>query len=263
MARCGCAGGSCSCVIEGSGAITVSGSGSAVDPYQVSGGGVINVTDSPTIDLSLVGSGSDADPYQLSAAATVSLDEILDVDASVMTEGYVLARQADGTFTMMPPATATPGLVTHDTSLFGDGSTGNPVGVSRAWLDSYFGSNGGNLSGLYATTTQIATLQEQMSQFQLSLQSLQSRMQYLPYRVAVGTVGINPVPNVVTSAPVQFPSGYFTNAPFVWTQAYTTTPGAVDYTSYQNVTPDGCNVYIMRSNSTATSIKWLAIQMNQ
>jgi hypothetical protein len=250
-------------VVQGQGAITVTGSGSQRNPYVVSGGGVLNATDTATIDLTLTGEGSDTDPYQLSAAATISLEEILDVDASLTTAGYVLARQADGTFSMVPPATATPGLVTHDVSLFGDGSAGNPIGVARAWLDSYFGASGGNLDSRYVTQTQLTTLNNTLTQMQAKLNEATSRLDSLPFRLDTGTVGINPVPNQVTSGHVDFRAGYFTTTPLIWTSAYTTVPGVVDYTSAQHATKDGCDIFIYRKDSTGTAIRWLAIQMNE
>lgn len=75
MARCGCASSTCNCVVEAGANVAVTGSGSALDPYVIaaSGGGgggstLVQVTDSPTIDLSLTGDGSLATPYNIAAA---------------------------------------------------------------------------------------------------------------------------------------------------------------------------------------------------
>ncbi len=68
MARCGCAGQSCGClVIAGTGAV-VTGAGTAQDPYVVSlQGSRLSVIDSPTIDLTLTGTGDSISPYVLRA----------------------------------------------------------------------------------------------------------------------------------------------------------------------------------------------------
>lgn len=83
MARgCGCTGSSCGCLIQaGDSSVTVSGIGTAADPYlltasQASIAGQLTVNDSTSVDLTLVGDGTVADPYIMSAdAKTVSVDE--------------------------------------------------------------------------------------------------------------------------------------------------------------------------------------------
>lgn len=68
MARCGCAGQSCGClVISGVGA-TVSGSGTSQDPYVISlQGSRLSVIDTSTINLTLTGTGEATSPYVLRA----------------------------------------------------------------------------------------------------------------------------------------------------------------------------------------------------
>lgn len=132
MARCGCQGTTCSCVIQGGGGVTVSGAGSGGNPYIISSDLNLLVADSPTIDLGISGDGSSGNPYVLTAAAALELGELVDVDTSVVTTGYVLARQADGTFKLVPPSTAAPGALTVGNGLQGDGSSGNPLGVKLA-----------------------------------------------------------------------------------------------------------------------------------
>lgn len=132
MARCGCGGQTCSCVVQGSGAISVLGSGSPTNPYIISGGASISVLDTATIDLTKTGAGSAADPYILQADLVANLGDLANVDTSVTTAGYVLARQGDGTFAMVPAATATPGSITVGNGLQGDGSSGNALRVKLA-----------------------------------------------------------------------------------------------------------------------------------
>ncbi|MER5699223.1 hypothetical protein ACWDBO_25550 [Streptomyces mirabilis] len=75
MAKC-CGVSGCSCRVTAGPGVTVDGNGSAANPYVVSasGGGTtaLEVTDSPSVDLTLAGTGAPADPYQVSA--TVILD---------------------------------------------------------------------------------------------------------------------------------------------------------------------------------------------
>ena len=131
MARCGCTGQSCSCLVQGSGAITVTGSGSALNPYVVSGGAAIAVLDSSTIDLTLSGDGSGSSPYSLRADATITLGELEGVSVTGST-GYVLAKQSDGTFALVPPATAAPGTIFVGNGLDGDGTSGDPINLVLA-----------------------------------------------------------------------------------------------------------------------------------
>lgn len=132
MARCGCSGNTCSCVVTGSGGISVTGTGTTSNPFIVSGGGVLQVSDTATVDLTLSGSGSGASPYQLSAAAVVSLDELTDVVATGGSTGYVLAKQGDGTFALNPPSTASPGAINVTGGIEGDGSAGSPLSIKLA-----------------------------------------------------------------------------------------------------------------------------------
>lgn len=129
MARCGCSGGTCSCVVTGSGGITVTGSGTPSNPFVVSGGGVLTVADTSTVDLTLSGAGSPGSPYLLTATALVSLDELTDVDVAAATTGQVIAKQANGTWIGVPAPTAPPGAITVSGGIEGDGSAGAPLSI--------------------------------------------------------------------------------------------------------------------------------------
>lgn len=75
MARCGCSGTTCGCLIIAGPGITVSGGGTKVDPYIVTAssediGGLLTVDDTVSMNFSLLGSGTTGDPYVLSAVPT-------------------------------------------------------------------------------------------------------------------------------------------------------------------------------------------------
>lgn len=261
MARCNCSGGSCSCVIVGSGSISVDGAGSEVNPYVVSGGGVITANDTPTVDMTLSGDGTALNPYVLEAAATVAVDDLSDVTATDLTTGYVLTRQADGTWAPAVAPTASPGLISTDTSLTGDGSAGAPLAIQTAFLDSYFGSGGaGDLSAEYATQSQYTDLAVMVQSLSDRLQIAEQRLADVPLKMYSTTVPMNPVPNRVTSLHVNFPDGMFSSPPRVLVSANTSVPfERVKMVSAWNVDATGCNVAVYRTNSTNTGLYLLAI----
>lgn len=141
MARCGCAGTSCSCVIQGGNGIVVDGAGTETNPYIISGGGgasggVLTVLDTETVDLSLLGTGTPANPYVLSANATLNLDQLNDVVATEPTDGYVLAWNGT-TWQPIPPTTAPVGAIAVGEGLLGDGSGGDPIRLDPAALTGF------------------------------------------------------------------------------------------------------------------------------
>lgn len=136
MARCGCAGTTCSCKIIGEGGIVVTGAGTITNPYRITGGVEMSVQDTGTIDLTLLGDGSTTNPYVLTANLTAGLDDLLDVETSGGTAGDVLALQSDGTYSLVPPSTAAVGAISTGLSIEGDGSSGDPLDVR---LDSLSG----------------------------------------------------------------------------------------------------------------------------
>jgi len=72
MAKCNCSGSTCGCKVQGLGSVSVSGTGTAQDPYVVTLNGLnissaIQFDDSATIDFTVLGSGTNLDPYVVSA----------------------------------------------------------------------------------------------------------------------------------------------------------------------------------------------------
>lgn len=119
-------------MIQGDGATTVRGSGTITNPYIIESQLALQVVDSATVNLSLVGDGSVGNPYRLSANATIALNGISDVNATGGSTGYVLAQQSNGSFALVPPATASAGSVAVGNGLTGDGSSGSPVRIQLA-----------------------------------------------------------------------------------------------------------------------------------
>lgn len=70
MARCGCASDRCDCVITAGPGVAITGTGTASNPYVITSdteGSVLQILDTPTIDLTLTGNGTAGTPFILSA----------------------------------------------------------------------------------------------------------------------------------------------------------------------------------------------------
>lgn len=131
MPRC-CQGATCSCAIEAGPQITVSGVGSAGDPYVIEADVDLTVSDNSVFNLTLTGGGTAASPWVVSAqfAATALLDDIPDVVITSVANAQVIGwDSATSKWTNRAPTTAASGSVQHDTSLSGDGSGGSPLQV--------------------------------------------------------------------------------------------------------------------------------------
>jgi hypothetical protein len=131
MPNCGCSG-QCTCLIQAVPPLSIIGSGAPTDPLVISidvgmVGGI-----NQTFEVTLTGTGTEIDPWTIAVnyAPTAKLDHIPDVDAPAPTHAQVLGYDGpSGTWKPFPPVTATPGLVSHDTTLAGDGSVGTPLAV--------------------------------------------------------------------------------------------------------------------------------------
>jgi hypothetical protein len=71
--RCGCPDYDCHCVVEGTGEVTVIGTGDTDNPYEflLNAAIALEIVDTPSVDLTLTGSGIAADPFVLSGTADV------------------------------------------------------------------------------------------------------------------------------------------------------------------------------------------------
>lgn len=100
MARCGCAGQTCSCLIQGGDGIEVSGSGTVSDPYVITTdgvdiGGTVQFIDTDTVDFTVAGQGTEAAPYQVSATVIASLGDLSNVDCDIAPAGQTLVSNGE------------------------------------------------------------------------------------------------------------------------------------------------------------------------
>lgn len=133
MPRC-CQGGTCACLLMVGDRLSVTGVGSAQDPYLIGLDLDLEVVDSTVFNLSLSGAGTTASPWLLALAfaSTAKLDDLPDVNASAPTNAQVLGwDSATSTWTPRAPTTAASGSVQHDTSMSGDGSGGTPLVINE------------------------------------------------------------------------------------------------------------------------------------
>lgn len=149
---CGCddANMGCDCTVTGGSGITVTGMGTAGDPFVVTNSrvqlgiadtpsldltlanGIISgkvrlpplfsVVDTPTLDLTLGGGGVEGAPYVLSGALK---GVVLEPSAP----GDVLTKKPDGTWGPGPNTTAPIGAISTANGVKGDGSGPNPVRI--------------------------------------------------------------------------------------------------------------------------------------
>jgi hypothetical protein len=132
MARCGCSGASCSCFIIGQGGITVTGAGSSSNQYIISSDLNVAVVDTATLNMTKSGDGSAASPFTFQGDVTLTLDGLTDVSTAGGATGNVLAKQADGSYSLVPATTAPAGALSIGDGLTGDASSGNKLRVLLA-----------------------------------------------------------------------------------------------------------------------------------
>jgi hypothetical protein len=150
MAICNDAG--CSCVIKGSGGVTVTGSGSAQNPLVISVDNALfdsfSVRDTSTVNLTLTGLGTPENRFVLSADATVKLTQLSDVadpqGGPLVGEVPVwVGAGAAGHWEFQAPPANPAGSVNVGPGITGTGAAGNPIKVKVIGT-----SAGGATSGL-------------------------------------------------------------------------------------------------------------------
>ncbi len=137
MGRCNCQGGVCNCVVISGRGVTVTGAGTAASPYRVQSagiGGLIAVHDTEHVDLSLIGSGTPADPYELSGTLDLALTDLVDADVTgTPTLGQtVIVNPGAATWRFDDLEAPAGGTINHLPGLSGDGSVGDPLAVDTS-----------------------------------------------------------------------------------------------------------------------------------
>jgi hypothetical protein len=140
----------CECILQGGDGISVSGIGTAGDPFVITNArqqlgvsdtpsldltvagslisgkvrlaAVFSVADTTTVDMTLAGAGTEASPFVLSAAMK---GVVLTGGAT----GNVLTQKPDGTWGPGPATQAPLGSVSTANGVKGDGSGANPVRI--------------------------------------------------------------------------------------------------------------------------------------
>jgi len=85
MRSCNCSGATCGCKVNGGTGISVSGTGTAADPYVINNvaadlGTAFTVSDTLTLDLTKAGSGTNLDPIVLSGVVKLQMQQLIDVN---------------------------------------------------------------------------------------------------------------------------------------------------------------------------------------
>lgn len=158
-----CEGATCSCKIETTGRLDVTGSGSASDPFVLTLEAEIQGSTNQTFHTTVTGDGSDADPWTVETvySPTARLDDLPDVEAPGPTNGQVLAwNTTTSRWEPAAPTTAATGAVQHDGTLVGDGSVSIPLGVvpiTSRMLGGYTNGVGLTDAGLASMVQHFAT----------------------------------------------------------------------------------------------------------
>lgn len=132
MPRCCGSAGTCSCKYEAGRNIDLDGDGSIQRPLVISADIALDTESNQTFNIALTGTGRLESPWMLTVtyADTASIDDLPDVDTSGAVNGNVLAfNTATQKWQAAPPTTAAAGGMSTDTSIHGDGSVGDVLGV--------------------------------------------------------------------------------------------------------------------------------------
>jgi hypothetical protein len=89
---CNCAGSSCGCLLTAGGGITITGIGTAANPFVISAvapdlADIFTIDDTLSVNMTLLGSGTTGDPFILSATASLGLLDLTDVEGGTPATG--------------------------------------------------------------------------------------------------------------------------------------------------------------------------------
>jgi hypothetical protein len=158
-----CSDDQCSCLVQSGDGITVSGSGTPVNPYVITAdfpglAESFQVNDTPTVNLTLRGSGLPSDPFILQADSTLKLTELSDVQdpeggPAVGESPVWVGSGSSGHWEFKVPPPAPAGAVNVAAGLGGTGSAVDPIYVRM------IGTNaGGPTTGLEVYRDSIGNL---------------------------------------------------------------------------------------------------------
>lgn len=143
MARCGCSGSSCGCLLVAGEGISVTGVGSAGNPFVITADALVDISDyiqsanTATVTMSLLGAGTTLDPFIVSAVTTVSTADLTDLtDPGGPADGDTLIWVGGGGGHFeYGPATASNASISATDGLLGDGTLVDPlhVSISGVW----------------------------------------------------------------------------------------------------------------------------------
>ena len=94
IARCGCAGFTgCACLVAATGALSITGSGGASNPYVIDGPHLAGNPTSP-LDVEVAGAGTEASPWLISVEAAAGGGGLAGVGVSTIWSGSQAAYDA-------------------------------------------------------------------------------------------------------------------------------------------------------------------------
>lgn len=132
MPRNCCGAGSCACSVQGELPITVTGTGTADDPFVVSADLELTGLVATPFQVA-VGPGADSGSWEIEVtwSPDAAFSDLPQVSTSPPANGEVLTwNDSTGEWEPASGTTAPVGAVSHDTTLTGDGSVGTPLGVA-------------------------------------------------------------------------------------------------------------------------------------
>lgn len=133
--NCGCSDAGCQCKVSAGEGISVTGSGTASDPFVITAEITTFVAafltqDTPTVNMNLVGSGTVSDPFVLSASSALAMTQLSDWnDPGGLIVGDVPVWQGDH-WEGAVPIPVPPGSVNATGGITGDGTVSTPLRVN-------------------------------------------------------------------------------------------------------------------------------------